>query len=107
MAKKTETTKYSTVLKRPRITEKAAVFAESVSSTATVYTFEVPKSANKTEVKKAFVEKYNVTPAKINMVNLPSKKVGSRRRRGTKGGVVAGVKKALVFLKPGDKIDIV
>ncbi len=105
MAQKTETTKYSFYLKKPRVTEKASILAEGVSNVAPVYTFEVPKSANKAEVKKAFLEKYNITPAKINMVNLPSKKVGARRN--SKSGRTSSLKKALVFLKSGEKIDIV
>ena len=36
------------IIKKPRITEKASFHAEQ-----NVYTFDVPKSSNKTEIKKA------------------------------------------------------
>jgi large subunit ribosomal protein L23 len=84
------------VIKKPRITEKSGVKAESQN----VYTFEVLKSATKTTVKEAIKDIYKVTPIKINIVNLPEKKVTSRGKIGRK----QSVKKAVVYLKKGDKI---
>ena len=107
MAKKEETSKYSHILRRPRITEKASVLAEGVNRVSPVYTFEVSADTNKIEIKKAFVEKYNLSPVKINIVNLPPKSISGRRKRGINKGTSSGVKKALVFLKKGEKIDIV
>jgi len=85
------------LIKKPRITEKAGIASES-----NVYTFEVDKNATKGKVKHAIAEMYKVSPVKVNIVNLHARKVFVRGKSGTQ----AGVKKALVFLKKGDKIDI-
>ena len=86
------------VILRPRVTEKAGVMSEAVNA----YTFEVEKFANKHTIAVAIKAQYKVTPIKINIVNLPSKTVFVRGKFGTK----SGVKKAVVFLKKGDKIEI-
>ncbi len=83
-------------IKKPRITEKAGIKADSQG----VYTFEVMKSATKKDVALAVKELYKVTPIKVNMINLPSKRILSRGKKGQSGSI----KKALVFLKKGDKI---
>jgi large subunit ribosomal protein L23 len=88
------------LLNRPRITEKATLLNEF--NKYPVYTFEVAPSSNKTEIKKSIIELYKVTPVKINIINLPAKKVMRRGRVGK----TAAIKKALVFLKVGDKIEI-
>jgi large subunit ribosomal protein L23 len=88
------------LLARPRITEKATMLAEG--GKYPVYTFEVTREANKTEIRKAVIELYKVTPTRINIVNLPAKTI---IRRGKKGRVAA-IKKALVFLKAGEKIEL-
>lgn len=88
----------STILIRPRITEKAAMLSE----TGNVYTFEVTKDATKTTVKRAIKEVYKVAPVKVNIVNLPSKKVVVKGKEGRTKGVI----KALVYLKKEDKIDL-
>ncbi len=84
------------MLKKLRITEKAGIKSESDN----VYTFEVTKDANKKSVAEAVQAMYKVTPIKVNIVNLPAKKILSRGKRGTR----SAIKKALVFLKKGDKI---
>jgi large subunit ribosomal protein L23 len=83
---------------RPRITEKSGLLSQSG-----VYTFEITRNANKLSIKQAVVSLYKVTPAKIAIVNTPDRKVFIRGRR----GVVPGVRKALVTVKKGDKIDFV
>ncbi|MBI5140325.1 MAG: 50S ribosomal protein L23 [Candidatus Vogelbacteria bacterium] len=90
----------SLVLRRPRITEKAASTAQADKS---VYTFEVAAGANKSQVKSAVRELFKVTPVRINMINTPEKNIFSRRKR----GVVSGIKKAMIYLKKGDKIDVI
>lgn len=84
------------IIKRPRITEKSGIKSESDN----VYTFEVLKGATKKDVAEAIKAIYKVTPVKVNIVNLPEKRVSSRGKMGRK----QSVKKALVFLKKGDKI---
>lgn len=86
------------IIKNPRITEKASTTAEQ-----NVYIFDVLKSANKTEIKKAIIEIYKVTPTKVNVLAIPKKKINTRGKEGMKGGG----KKALVYLKEGDKIEFV
>lgn len=90
-------TDLSSILIRPRITEKATFLAES-----SVYIFEVPPKSSKDEIKKAFVEKYKATPVKVTTIVVPAKKVFVRGKKGVK----AGFKKAYIYLKKGEKIEI-
>ena len=104
MATKTKKTKEVAVeksakahplIKGPRITEKSAIGAEKG-----IYTFNVDNSANKNEIKKAIKMLYNVQPMKVNIVQITEKAVLRRGIEGTK----QGGKKAVVYLKKGDKI---
>jgi large subunit ribosomal protein L23 len=90
-------TDLASVLIRPRITEKATLVADS-----SVYVFEVAPKSSKTEIEKAFVEKYKVVPVKVTTVSIQAKKVVVRGKRGFK----AGFKKAYIYLKKGEKIEI-
>lgn len=89
---------FSSVLLRPHITEKASMLAEK-----NTYVFEIHPKANKKEVAAAITSAYKVTPARVHIVNLPAKKVFSRGRK----GMQSGLKKAIVYLKHGDKIEFV
>ena len=82
----------------PRITEKSAIAADKGA-----YTFNVPENANKNEVKKAIKMLYNVSPVKVSITQRTSKIV---MRRGVIGKKSGG-KKAVVYLKKGDKIAFV
>ena len=86
------------IIKKPRITEKASFVAEQ-----NVYTFDVPVSANKTEIKKAIFQLYKVKLVKVNIISIPVKKLFIKGKEGKKGGG----KKALVYLKKEDKIEII
>jgi len=86
------------LIKGARITEKSALFADKG-----VYTFNVLPSANKSEIKKAIKMLYNVTPVKIAIIQITSKNVFIRGKKGVK----QGGKKAVVYLKKGDKIEFV
>ena len=90
---------YSLVLNRPRITEKAGIKAESQN----VYTFEINPEVTKQDVKKAVIEFYKVTPLKVNITKLPTKNIISRGKSGKR----SGVKKAVVYLKKGEKIEFI
>jgi len=90
----------SGILLRPRITEKAAIVAE-----VGVYVFEVSTRATKHTIKQAVKKIYKVTPTRINIVKIPSKKRVSGRTRIT--GVKSAGKKAYVYLKKGDRIEFV
>ena len=88
----------ASVIVRPRVTEKATAAAE-----IGVYVFEVSKDATKTKIAKAVSVMYKVTPEKVRVVSLPAKSVFDRGKWGEK----SGVKKAYVYLKKGDKIEII
>jgi large subunit ribosomal protein L23 len=81
----------------PRVTEKA-----SLQSSANAYTFVVRNNATKLSLLAEIKKDYKVTPRAINITNLPDTKVFVRGRFGTK----AGIKKAVVFLKKGDVINL-
>jgi large subunit ribosomal protein L23 len=87
------------IIKTPRITEKAAYM--TVNHT---YVFEVAQDATKRDVVAAIKALYNVTPRKVNMVIKRPRAFVSRFRG--RRGVKTGMKKAYVFLKKGDKIDL-
>lgn len=91
--------KPDTVLIRPLITEKAAVLV----ALRNAYVFEVKKDATKKSVTSSIKEVYKVTPMKVRMLAIPKKRVFRRGQR----GVVGGGKKAYVYLKKGDKIEVI
>ena len=86
------------IIKNPRITEKAS-FAQEQN----IYTFDVSSSTNKTEIKKAIFALYKIKPVKINVLRVPKKNIISKGKAGVRGGG----RKALVYLKKGDKIEFV
>lgn len=90
----------SSVIVHPRITEKSVKLSEK-----NVYAFVVKRTATKFEVSDAIKALYDVTPVKINIVN----KKPAKRLRGSSGRMkqVAGMKKAYVYLKKGDTINLV
>lgn len=89
----------SRILKTPRITEKAAYATEKG-----MYVFEVTQDATKRDVVAAVKAVYNVTPRKVNVVVKQPRKFVSRFRG--RSGTKSGMKKAYVFLKKGEKIDV-
>lgn len=85
-------------IKSMRITEKTSLAADKGR-----YTFNVKVKANKSEIKKAIKALYKVDPVKITITQIPRKKVV----RGGKTGSKSRGKKAVVYLKKGDKIEFV
>lgn len=83
---------------RPHVTEKSGVLSQSG-----VYTFQVAQGANKHTIAKAVAALYKVTPVKVAITNLPAKNVFVRGRKGT----VSAIRKAVVTVKKGEKIDFV
>ena len=88
----------ASMILRPRVTEKATMSAEKG-----VYVFEVSKDSSKDKIAKAISAMYKVTPTKVRIVNLPSKSVFVRGKWGNK----SPIKKAYIYLKKGDKIEII
>lgn len=85
------------VLRRPHITEKA-----SASSERGAYVFQVSTTASKREIAQAVHLLYKVAVVKVRTVTIPSKRIIVKGRT----GVRPGGKKAYVFLKPGQKIEV-
>jgi large subunit ribosomal protein L23 len=84
----------------PRITEKAVSMGEK-----NVYTFNVRRDATKFSVRDAIKALYGLTPVKVNIVNKkPAHRLSGSKNRMVK---VAGEKKAYVYLKKGDNINLV
>jgi large subunit ribosomal protein L23 len=90
----------SQILITPRITEKAALLSESGA-----YVFMVARDASKLEVLQAVREVFKVTPRKVTLLAVPRKKTLTRGTNRT--GQTVGGKKAYVFLKKGDTIELV
>jgi large subunit ribosomal protein L23 len=90
----------SAIILKPQVTEKAVR-----QNDQGVYTFFVARHATKYTVADAVKELFKVTPVKVNIVNKSPRQSMSK----TKGRVVSesGMKKAYVYLKKGDRINIV
>lgn len=85
------------VLKKPLISEKNSLLSETG-----VYTFEVDRKADKTQIKTAIEKTFDV---KVNSVNtLVCRRDGKRTKYGK--AKVTYWKKAFIKLMPGEKIAI-
>ena len=83
---------------RPVITENTSALTEDNNTV----TFIVAKNANKTEIKLAIQELFDVKVAKVTTINVNPKKT----RMGMHSGFKSGYKKAMVKLADGHSIDI-
>jgi large subunit ribosomal protein L23 len=86
------------VLRRPLVTEKNAALQAQGK-----YAFEVAGEASKEQVKQAVEKSFKVTVTQVNVITVPGK---GRKMRG-RLVINPSWKKAVVTLKPGDKIEIV
>ncbi len=84
------------VLRRPLITEKNTLLQAEGK-----YTFEVAREANKHQVKQVVEKAFKVKVTAVNIMTVPSKE----RRVGGRIVLTQPWKKAIVTLKPGDKIE--
>ena len=82
------------VLIRPVLSEKST---DGIADK--VYTFEVAKNANKTEIRQAVEAIFNVKVEKVNTVRT----MGKMKRQGRYEGRTAEVKKAIVTLRADSK----
>ncbi len=85
------------IIIRPVVTEKSTQAMENNQ-----YTFVVHPKANKTEIKRAVEEIFNVTVLRVNTLRVRGKK----RRMGRFVGQRPDWKKAIVTLKDGDRIEV-
>ncbi|OGZ06373.1 MAG: 50S ribosomal protein L23 [Candidatus Lloydbacteria bacterium RIFCSPHIGHO2_01_FULL_49_22] len=89
------------ILVRPHITEKATDLSEH-----NVYAFEIARMANKAQVRQAIEKFYKVKPVKIAII-MGIAKYMKNPRTGRMQTKKIAIKKALVYLKKGDKIEFV
>ena len=89
------------VILSPRITEKAMANALTQQ-----YTFTVHAHATKTQIRHAIEEIFKVNVTKVNTVNVRGKARNFARRATKTTGKQADFKKAVVTLKPGQKIEL-
>lgn len=85
------------MLRAPQITEKATELTKYNQ-----YVFKVGPSANKTEIKKAIKNLYQVDVLWVKIINVPRR----QRRFGRTLGWKPGYKKAIVKVKEGQKIEV-
>ena len=84
------------VLRRPLITEK-----NTMLQAQNKYAFEVASRANKAQVKQAVEKAFKVKVNGVNVATVP----GKEKRLGRRITHTPSWKKAIVTLKPGDKIE--
>lgn len=84
------------ILIKPVITEKATMLAAENK-----YIFNVAPRASKNEIKNAIHGFYGVKPIKIRVINMSGRQV----RWGRTEGKTKNRRKAIITLKPGDKIE--
>lgn len=84
------------ILRRPLITEK-----NTMLMTSHKYTFEVHRDANKHQVKEAVEKLFNVDVLRVNVINVP----GKMRRVGRNRGMTSEWRKAVVTIKPDQRIE--
>ncbi len=85
------------IIKRPLITEKSTRQKEDRNQIA----FVVDSGANKIEIRQAVEKLFKVKVLRVNTMNL----VGKRKRMGRFTGWKPDWKKAIVTLRPGDRIE--
>ena len=85
------------VLIRPIITEKTTLLMQENK-----YTFQVPLTANKVEIRKAVESIFNVKVEKVATIRV----LGKTKRMGRTMGKRSDYKKAIVTLKVGESIEL-
>ncbi|HZT13564.1 MAG TPA: 50S ribosomal protein L23 [Candidatus Baltobacteraceae bacterium] len=89
------------VIVSPRITEKSMANALGQQ-----YSFVVHPHATKTQIRHAVEEIFGVNVVKVNTVNVGGKTKSFARRGAKTHGQTKDFKKAVVTLKPGQKIEL-
>mgnify|MGYP000884291394 FL=1 len=87
----------SRLLRAPRVSDKASRLAEKGT-----YVFEVAQDAEKISIKRAVESLYGVKVTAVRIINVNGKPV----KKGRRVSYRSDLKKALVTLKPGQKIDL-
>lgn len=89
------------VLVKPIITEKMTREGERNNK----FAFVVDRKADKSQIKSAIEERYEVSVESVNTMVTPGKRKVRYTKSGVQEGRVGPVKKAVVTLKDGDVID--
>ncbi len=89
---------YRDIIKAPIITEKSANLAQDQNT----MTFSVDVRANKTQIKQAIENIFDVKVESVNTINVKPKK----KRVGRYAGKTNRVKKAIVKLREGSSIEL-
>ena len=84
------------VLRRPLVTEKSTAL-----QVLNKYAFEVAGTANKLQIRQAVEKAFKVNVSAVHVITVPSK----TRRVGRRLVQTPPWKKAIVTLRPGDKIE--
>lgn len=87
----------ASVLRRPIITERSTRLQDGNK-----YTFEVELTSNRGLIKQAVEKIFDVTVLQVNTIRTP----GKTKRFGPRLVTKQATKKAIVTLKPGDKITV-
>lgn len=87
------------IIRKPLLTEKCHDLKEKHNQVA----FRVAAAANKTEIKEAVERIFKAKVASVNVINV----AGKAKRLGRNVGRRSDWKKAIVTLKPGEKIEII
>lgn len=90
------------ILIKPIITEKATALSEDLN----VYAFEVARSANKVEIKRAVEDFYGVNVETVRTAIVPAKFQTKYTKAGLVRGRKSAYKKALVKVVSGESIDL-
>lgn len=86
------------IIVKPVVTEKS----NKLQASENKVTFVVAKNANKSAIKQAIQEIYNIKPVAVNTVNVHPKK----KRVGRFTGMTSAYKKAVVTLPEGSSIEL-
>ncbi len=87
------------ILKKPHLSEKATLLKNNQNA----YVFVVDNFANKKTITSEIKRLFKVEVVNVRIVNLPKKPKSLGRTK----GFAPGFKKAIVYLKPGQAINVV
>lgn len=90
---------YATII-RPVVSEKSTVLGDQGK-----YVFEVAPTANKIQIKQAIETVFASKKIEVSDVNI-SRVPGKLRRLGRHSGMTRSWKKAIVTLRPGQRLDL-
>jgi large subunit ribosomal protein L23 len=85
------------IIRRPIITEKTTMLGDHGQ-----YAFEVARTANKIDVKRAVEQIFKVNVRAVNIIHVR----GKSRRMGKSQGITSPWKKAIVTLQTGQRIEL-